>query len=248
MKISNFLIAFLLLLFIFHFSFSTIFALEPATASASLLEKLNTLKKEIASKAASLKLDLNKKLTNKLMTGQITGLDENRITINTKNGTKTATTNEYTLYQNNIVSKKGVRKSKISLKDFAVDDYILVLGDVDDKQALIAKKIIKSTLPEKNTLMIVWGKVISVTPSSITLKNKTGEQTNIGLNNQTALRRDADEITMADISINNLLVALGATNEGVLRARLIYQIPPNTMKAGKEKSATPSASPKTKGN
>lgn len=100
-------------------------------------QKLQELKKDIASKAAQLKSDVNKKIVNKALVGEATVITTDTLTIHTKNGSKTIRMNEYTLFENKSKSGSKTRFTKDSLK---TDDTLVCLGDIDERGILIAKK------------------------------------------------------------------------------------------------------------
>ncbi len=206
------------------------YALEPATASASLLEKLNILKKEIASKAASLKLDINKKLTNRFLSGEILSLNGNQITLSGQKN-NVVSVNEYTTYQNSTADKKGVRKNKLELKDLITGDFIFALGDIDDKQILVARKIIKTdplksdngygSAPGKKT---IWGRVQSAANSVIILKTKDGSEFKALTGPKTTYSSGKGEISPGDINTGSVLVVVGKTSGDFFQTGFIYQI------------------------
>ena len=84
------------------------FATE-STASSNLSPelkvKLDELKKEIASKAAKLKLEINLRLQNKAYVGVLKSKTDSSLTLASKTGAKIITVNQDTVYESRVKSK-----------------------------------------------------------------------------------------------------------------------------------------------
>jgi hypothetical protein len=185
---------------------STVKATE-SSPSSSIQFKLDELKKEIASKAAKLKGEVDKKLTDKTYIGTIKAKSETTITIATDTDPKVINVNEDTVFESEV---KGVRN--VSMKVLNREDYIAALGDIDDTQVLTAKKIVlhPEPAPKKE---FVWGQIISISDKLITLKNNQSK--NI------ALSYSGDE----DFKLNNFVILSGNYNENdVFEAEFLYVI------------------------
>ena len=168
-KIFTFYIVILIFTFyILHlYPLSTIKAVE-SSPSADIKVKLEELKKEIASKAAKLKHEVDRKLKDKAYVGKVKSKSDQSITLATNTEPKIISINQDTVFESKIK-----RKTKFSQKTLAEEDYIAGLGDVDETGVLTAKKII--LLPEAKSetpKAFLWGQVISISDELITLKDR----------------------------------------------------------------------------
>jgi hypothetical protein len=224
------------------------FAASPSpTASASanpLKQKIEALKQEIASKAANLKAEIKEKLQNKAYFGPIIEVKDNSITITLKKNPKVVLVNEYTEYQD----QSKLKKKQLTLKSLSPDDYIVALGDVDDKNNLTAKKIIKIDPLKQSSHRAVWGQIQSSQNPTITIKLKDGKTQSISIDEETQIFLGDKEASFVDIKVNKYLVASGKMDGNTLEASYIYLIPttgftlPQNVKPSTP--ASPSASPK----
>lgn len=129
-----------------------------STPSSSIQAKLEELKSSIASKAANLKQEINKKLDNKFFTGIVQTKSVNALTLLVKNETKNIVTNEDTIFPKKTLDK---------------DMYIAALGEIDDQGFLHAKKIVllpKSEVGSRKTYL--WGRIASEEDNLIILEVK----------------------------------------------------------------------------
>ncbi len=214
-----------------------------ASPSSALTQKIDLLKQEIASKAAQLKSEINKKLQNRVYTGQISEKTDNKLSIITTKGQKMILVNEYTDYQDQTKTKK----TPLSLKLLAKDDYIVALGDIDDKNNLTAKKIIKMEKP-KNTNKVIWGQIQSANNPIITIKGVNSQKINITTTDNTTFSLGNNEASFIDAKINKFLVVSGPSTDDKITANYIYLIPTlgfiRPEKRISTQSATPAASVK----
>lgn len=210
-----------------------------ATLSPDLKIKLDDLKKEIASKAARLKQEMNRKLLNKAYVGIIKAKTETTLTLASKTGAKIVTINEDTVFESKIKSKPSQTgsKQKLSLKTLNEEDYIAALGDVDETQVLIAKKITLLPAP-KETKTYFWGQIISASNKLITVLERN--QKNIAVSfSDASVKKGDDAVTSDDLSLRDFVITTGVLNEsGILHAEFIYIIPQGGII--KPKTATPS--------
>jgi hypothetical protein len=180
-----------------------------SAAEVSLKQKLDNLKKEVASRAAQMKKDVNKKLENKVVLGQVITSASNKIIVQTKKGEKTVTVNEYTVFQNDSVSASSKKKVVIkSASDLARDDYIVALGDLDDKDILTAKKIVKLNKPVGETKAL-WGQISESTPSATLIKLRDGNSVTLGVNKETNVFIRGQKGSVADLLANKTVIAIG---------------------------------------
>lgn len=180
-----------------------------STPSASIKAKLDILKQEIASKAAKLKNEINQKLQNKAYVGTVKLKSDSTITLASGSGSKLVTVNQDTIYETKS------KKSKYSLKNLAEKDYVAALGDVDETNTLIAKKIILQPDLSPDIKSVFWGQVISLSEKLVI---KTKEAKNITIT-------PSDQINFSDVKLNDFIIVTGVLNNSqILQADFIYVI------------------------
>ena len=212
---------------------------QEATDSG-LLQKLNELKNEIASKAAQIKNEVNKKVQNKAFLGTITNISDSEITLQTLNSIKTIKHDEFT----EVI---GAKNKEIKIDTLEVDDKIAALGDVDDKNNLVAQRLVFLENFASNSAQLVWGQIQKSSGSTITLKTKSNQTENISTNSQTQFFLGNEETTIIDAKAEKHLVARGTRlKDGSLRAKFIYFIPSSGFTKPTEKTQTKVASPSAK--
>ncbi len=219
-----------------------------STPSASIKTKLEELKKEIASKAAKLKQEVNQKLQNKAFVGFVKSKSEKTITIASSNGAKIISVNLDTTYETKS------KKVKYSLKSLSEEDYIAALGDVDETGSLVAKKIVLLPDPGKDSKAITWGQVVSVSDSIVIrtpslqaplIKTRTDKNITVTINPNTEFKKGEQDLNFSEVKLNDFVIVVGNTdNPSVLKSVFIYVIPQGGFIKSK-KVATPSATPKT---
>lgn len=196
---------------IFIIIINPVFAAE-STPSADIKTKLEELKKEIASKAAVLKAEVNRKLQDKAYVGTIEAKNQNSLTLTSRNKTKTVSINQDTVFE----SKIKVRKN-LSLKTLSTKDYLAALGDVDEQGVLTAKKIILILEKKLSPKTYLWGQVISISDKLITLKD--------GKLNSHAVSLSSLK-TSANLKKNNFVIVVGSlTKNDIFEASFIHVLP-----------------------
>ncbi len=225
------IIALIFSLFIVHCTLYIPAALAAdSSPSADIKAKLEELKKEIASKAAKLKLEVNRKLQNKAYVGTVKSISDQSITVATSSGPKIISINQDTVFESNIKSK-----TKFSAKTVASENYIAGLGDVDETEVLIAKKIVLLN-PTSNTLnpkVFLWGQVISISDQLATIKDKDKKYVSVALPD------------LPTVKINDLVILTGIINsKQIFESDFAYVLPQAAVLKPK-KVATPSATPKS---
>lgn len=213
-----------LLIIIINFIPST-YAVD-STPSADVKSKLEQLKKDIASKAAKLKLDIDKKLTNKAYAGKVKAKSKSSITLATKTGPKIVSINQDTVFDSQIKGKK------YSLKLISEEDYLAALGDIDETGVLIAKKII--LLPTVNYQLPthLWGQIVAVSEKLATLKSREQKNIAVSLPKQASAKE------------GNFVILTGSMGKNdIFEASFLYIIPQGGILKPKGKIATPSAKP-----
>ncbi len=206
LKLKTFAFLFVFLTFNFYL-LTSVYAVD-STPSADIRSKLEELKKEIASKAATLKQEVDAKLSNKAYIGRVKTKSETSITLNTKNGLRIININQDTFYVSNVKGKKYSQKS------IAEDDYIAALGDIDETQTLSAKEVIlqkPSILTPKSYL---WGEVIVASEKLITLRDKSFKNIAVSIPDQKSVKQ------------NDFIILTGNLNKnGIFEANFVYVIP-----------------------
>lgn len=197
-----------------------------STPSSSLQDKIDSLKKEIASKAANFKKEVDKKMQNRAFIGQIKEKSANKFIINTfKNSSRTILTNDYTVYQNKSI--KATKKNALSLKDLQENDFVVALGDIDDRSILTAKKIIKFTpVPgyPGQTTQAVLGYIESYSPTSMSLKTTDNKKLTLKITNGTSVNLGNEESALSSLKPNQLVAAVTESSSSA-NLRFIYILP-----------------------
>lgn len=223
-----------------------------ASASASLMQKINEIKEKAASKAADFITQVTNKLQNKTYYGMINSVDGNKIVVSFRDKDFTIITDEYTGFASALKTTKKIA----AIKDLSKGDFISALGDTDDKGVLKAKKIIKSAAPATESAQLVWGQVLKVSGPTITIKNSGSTEQVVTAAVKSSLFLGQEEASLSDIKAGRTIIARGkvSANSGFFSS-YIYIIPP-TADAKPEKNSTstgsasvsaslsPSASPK----
>ena len=200
-------LAFSLLLFLFLQLYAIPYTLYPvyaadSTPSADIQKKLDILKQEIASKAAKLKEQINKKLQNKVYVGVIKSKSTTTLTLATRTGTKIVNINQDTLYEPPL-------SKKVTLKE---EDSVATLGDVDETGVLTARKIVKLPTTNSQPKTHLWGSVISVSEDIATIRDKEGKHIAISIS----------EIDTT-VKIDQIIIATGYLNKNnILNAKFIF--------------------------
>ncbi len=208
---------------------------QTSTPSGSLIQKLDQLKKEIASKAAQIKNEIDKKVQNRAIFGQILKIDETSITLKTFSSEKTINFNEFT----QII---GSKNKKITLKTLAVGDNIAALGDVDDKNILSAVKLVFLENLTASSQLLIWGQIQESLAQIITIKDKEGKTVNILTTPKTQFYLGNNEASLRDAKAEKFLSVKGIRlKDGSILARFVYFIPSVGFFKPDIKSASPSA-------
>ncbi len=210
------------LLFTFYFTLPILAA--DSTPSADIKSKLEELKKEIASKAAKLKQEVNRKLKDKAYVGKIKAKSDTAITLATKNGPRIVNLNQDTEFDSNV------KKKKYSQKIISEEDYLASLGDVDETGVLTARKVILLPNPDPEVKTFLWGQIISISDKLVTLRDKNLKSVAVLFSDSTA--RVSDFV---------LLTGFLGKND-IFKAEFVYIIPQGGVLKPK-KVATPSATP-----
>ncbi len=202
--------------------------LRQSDSEASIKIKLEELKKEIASKAAKLKLDIDKKLTNKAYVGKIKTKSATSVTLATKTGPKIVSINQDTEFESKLKGKK------FSQKAISEEDFVVALGDIDETDVLTAKKILLIAEPKESGKNSVWGQVVAISDQLITLKTREGKNMAVTLP------------PTSSVKLNEFVILTGIMGKNeIFDAEFVYVIPQGAI-LNPKKLATPSAQTSTK--
>lgn len=197
-----------------------------SSPSADIKTKLDALKKEIASKAAKLKTEVDRKLKDKAYIGKIKSKTDTSLTVSVKSGTKIVTINQDTVFESDVKGKK------FSQKIMKEEDYIGALGDIDETGVLTAKKIILLPEPPNLPKSYLWGQISSI-DKLVNIKNKDSK--NI----------QASIPASFSFKLNDFVILVGNKDKNdVFQAEFIYVLPQGVII--KKKVATPAAQTATK--
>lgn len=201
-----------------------------STPSADIKNKLEDLKKGIASKAAKLKQEVDKKLKDKAYIGKIKTRSETALTLATRNGPKIVNINQDTEFESRIKAKKTP-----TLKNLSEEDYLATLGDIDEIGILTARKIILLPVTsDQNPKTYLWGQVAALSDKLVTVKDRKLKNTAVSVPGSTKLN-------LGDFII---LTGIIGKNE-IIDAGFVYVIPQGGILKPR-KIATPSAQPATR--
>lgn len=235
-KTQNLLVVFILFFICFiTFIPSPALALD-STPSADIKAKLKALEAEIASKAAQLKSEINKKLQNKAFVGAVTEKNDKTIFLDAKGKAKKILVNQDTVFGNNQKKTKGY-----SLKLLDKNDYISALGDIDDTGTLVAKKVILLDTPEKPSKKVIWGQIVAISDQIITLKDRDSNNLALSINSETDLKSEDSDITLSKLKPGSFIIAVGILNKNnIIKADFINLLQ-NGVILKPKKSSSPSA-------
>ncbi len=209
---------FLILTATFHLQAATSHA-QDSTPSGSIAEKINALKEEIASKAAEIKSQVTKKVQNKAIIGKIITLNDSEVTIQTMTNPRIVKVDEFT-------EILGAGSKNIKLETLETDDNVVALGDYDDKNNLVAQKLIYLNKPASTSAELIWGQIQKQSGSTITISTKEGATENLTVTTQTQMFLGSDEASLLDAKVEKHLLTRATRNrDGSLRARFIYFVP-----------------------
>lgn len=219
-----------IVLTIYHLPYTIypVFAAD-STPSADIQTKLKQLETEIASKAANLKQQLNKKLENKAYVGTLKTHSATSLTLASSSGPKLVNLNQDTDFKSNIKSKKA-----FSADTLADEMYIAALGDIDETQVLTARQIVLLTKPSGAHKSFLWGKVASIDGRLATLLDRTSKTMAISNSSDT------------DIRVGDFIIATGKMGENdIFEAGFVFVIPQGgTLRPKKTASSSAQVSPK----
>lgn len=206
---------------------------DSASPSASLQAKLKQLQAEIASKAANLKAEVSGKLQNKAYVGIIKSKADESLILTIRENDKKVKVNEFTEF---VFIPKIISKTKLSIKNLEVENYLVALGDVDETEVLTAKKIFKIN-PPKEIKQIYFGEVLVINENIITIK--TDKNLAVSTNDQTIFKTGKDDGSLDDIKIGQKIIVTGVEKNNITKASLVYTF--SSSSSIKIKTSSPSA-------
>lgn len=183
-------------------------ASKNVSPSASIREKLKILQAEIASKAAKLKNEIGKKLTNRAYVGTIQAISDTTITLATQKGVKIVSISDSTEF-------RGWKKPNIN--SLTNDDFIVALGDIDDTEGLTAKRIVKSSGVDFEQKQVIWGRLLSASQSLLSIRANQDQVYNLTIAPDTVFR--PNNLTPFNQPI---IVVAVKTKDNTLKGRFIY--------------------------
>lgn len=165
-----------------------------STPSASVQQKLEELKQEIASKASLIKQTISQKLTNKVYFGKITAKTTRSLSLETKAGIKSVILNEDTT---------------LPKKPFKIGDQVATLGDIDDLNSLHAKKIVLLLTKNSQLKTYLWGKVIAKDNLTLSLQTKENKNQVVSISKLKTQVKKNDFVIVTGIKDKNDLLEAG---------------------------------------
>ncbi len=215
---------FLLTVFIISiFTYSNVQA-QTASPSSDLEQKIKTLQEEIASKAASLKDQISKQLTNKAYIGKISQITGSQINVQTFKDIKNINTNNFTIYTSEIT----VKKEPLALDGLTSGDYIAALGDTDANGLLSAKKITLLDPTDFTPRQAIMGELVFKNSNSMEIKASDLKLKKILLDQNSNFQISDNSVNERDINLNSLVLVVAFSTldqPDVLTARTVYEIP-----------------------
>lgn len=207
-------------------------------SQSGIQSKLKDLESEIASKAAQIKSQIGKKVENRLEVGLVQSKTDSQIILAALPD-QSSTTNDY-----NPDANKNVTVIINKFTDYGytgkvtrsinTDDFVVALGDLDDKSNLVAKRVVKEPLPDSTPIIYFWGKVTEASSSGMLVQGKD-KNLNVSLNKDTSYQLGDKNSTSKSLEKDENVVAVGAIDAKTqyLIAQFIYIFP---------QTATPSPS------
>ncbi len=200
--------------YILHFTFYIpIVHADDASSSGDLQSKLKALESEIASKAAQIKSQIGKKVENRLEEGLVQSKTDSQIILAALPD-QSSTTNDYNPDANKNVT---VLINKFTTYDYTgkvtksinTDDFVVALGDLDDKSNLVAKRVVKEPKPNQTPIIYFWGKVTEASSSGMIVQGKDKTQ-NVSLNKDTIYQAGDKNASSKSLEKDEMVVAVGS--------------------------------------
>lgn len=208
------LILILIFFTIISSSLPTAVSAQTSSPSADLQQKIDQLKQEIASKAAQLKNDINHKLQNRLIAGLVQSKTDSQIIITTTDKSQTALIDKFTDYEYGNL-KESINK----------DDFVVALGDIDDKGNLLARRVVKQIPPVENAAQYVFGTIETASQSAVLIKEKDSSEGNFLINSDTNFKSDSGDFSVRSLTKDQTIILVANPGKsGTLIARFIYLV------------------------
>ncbi len=179
---------------------------QESSPSADLKQKIQDLLNEASKQAKLIQQDVNHKLQNRLVAGLVQSSSDTQIILTTDTKNQLVITSNFTDYN------YGGLQTSINK-----DNFVVALGDLDDKGNLVAKKIVKRTPPNLPPAQYLWGKVLSASSSGMMVALKDNSQKALSINSDTNFKSSPKE--------NQIIITVAVPGKtGTLLARTIYLI------------------------
>ncbi len=216
-----------------------------ASPSSSIKDKIKALQDQIASKAANLKLEIQNKLQNKAYFGKLKSADSTTMVLDSNQKDLHIILTQFTQYSGTKVK---------DVKSLVSGDYIAALGDIDDNDNLVAKKVIKISTFKPSSIKVVMGKVTSVGDKTFTLESADKKTWNVFVKPTTTYRSNS-ETNFSALKNTLKVIVVGEDVSPNINARFVYILPAgfiqsnSAMQVGSSTSAskitiTPTQNPK----
>lgn len=192
---------------------------KSASASASILGKLQELKTEISSKAAILETQISQKLQNRTYVGTIKSLKNNSWSLNSLSGQQQVRVNQDTTF---LANGKQATQSA-----FTTGDFVAALGDVDDNEVLTATQVVKLNPSDQLERQVISGQISQVNTNSVQIVPENKKTLTITIDDLTTYQIPAGEVKVDNLAVNNKVMAvIEKSKDGNWLARLIFILPP----------------------
>jgi len=199
--------------------------------SQSVDQKLQELQKEIASKAAQLKADVNKKIDNKAILCTVSIITDDSISLDSKSGNRKIKINEYTVFQNEQAPVGSHSDSKQKTKKaFSKDliqsgDTLVCLGDIDETGAMRAKNVVKIDPPTPQSYTYLLGEINVVKDLTFVLELRQKQTVNLNFSATTFIQNGKDEGVIGDIKQGKQEVVILKPPTEASQSAFIYLVP-----------------------
>jgi hypothetical protein len=128
------------------------------------------------------------------------------------------------------------------------DDFVVVLGDIDDKNNLVARRVVKMAQPNQDLTKYILGQVKSASLSGILITQVNGQDLAVSVSKNTDYQLGQKAASLKNISEGDKIIAIGPIKPetGNLDANFVYIYPnPNTPSPSPSNTASPSVTPKS---
>jgi len=202
------------------FSFGLIFTVHSWAQTPKATESAQD-KKEGLESLKKLVQEIKEKKKIKVYAGTIKGILAKTISLETKNGTKTARISDQTKITFDSQSKEP------KLENILVGQFAVALGEIDQSKIMTPKTLQIFSNPPVIKRKAVFGIVKSITLNSITIVHQAkGEETKINFDTQTKIKTTQEEAKLQDIKVGWKVALVGIqSTSGEILAKEVLLIP-----------------------